>query len=293
MTLITATPDTLRAALGAAQPGDTVALTGVSQNLPGLSGKSWTAPGLTLDLTGAEVRDGYVSDVSGVDFVGGQYLATKAKSQGLRVNRGARLRVLGQASFEAAAGITDASGLRLIQVAGAVVEGPTFDGLRNGIQLEDVTDGRVSVSTFLRLRANGIFITRGERLEILGNTFADFFYPPGSKEHPDGVQLKDRPRFVLIDGNVFTGWLQGVFGESDDLTSTNNLFSLAFGNAHYVAGARHLYGGNHVMTRPDAKTQARFILDRAPGAILMWPNTVGGWNGKPPVTLGPTQGATP
>jgi parallel beta-helix repeat protein len=84
----------------------------------------------------------------------------------------------------------DQSGILIRSSSGVRVTGSEFQQLDHGISLTDSSDVRVDNNRMHDLRADGIVAVGTSRVQIVGNSFTDFY--PVSGDHPDAIQFLTR-----------------------------------------------------------------------------------------------------
>ncbi|MBA4011940.1 MAG: hypothetical protein C0481_08755 [Phenylobacterium sp.] len=112
----------------------------------------------------------------------------------------------------------DQSGILIRNSSGVRVTGSEFQQLDHGISLTDSSDVRVDNNRMHDLRADGIVAVGASRVQIVGNSFTDFY--PVSGDHPDAIQFLTRGATaratdIVVSGNLITRGsgevIQGVF----------------------------------------------------------------------------------
>lgn len=165
----------------------------------------------------------------------------------------------------------DQSGILIRSSSGVRVTGSEFQQLDHGISLTDSSDVRVDNNRMHDLRADGIVAVGTSRVQIVGNSFTDFY--PVSGDHPDAIQFLTRGATaratdIVVSGNLITrgsgGVIQGVFITDqiglgyDRVTVTDNVVIGGMYNGIMVTKTNGLVvGGNLVVGYSDMTSWIR------------------------------------
>jgi hypothetical protein len=268
LAIVFATPTSLPADLAAAQPGDTIVLSGES---PAITiNRAWAAPGVTIEATGATVRGlTFTNTAAGVIWRGG--------------------------TIEAPGG-RQATGLAgyAVLIRGArdiAIEGATITNADRGM-VPDGADGvTVRYVTFTGLRQDGIIASKTRRLTVTHSTFADFTPRPTTctaagvvtyglpsrdcaaqggiwkdGDHSDAIQFRNGVVDALFGWNVIDSY-QGI-GQMDTTGDAASERVAMIGNRAGVSGFHSITLGRCIgcsiignavwSTDPTRKTVLRF-----------------------------------
>lgn len=214
----------LTAALGAAKAGDRILLQAGNysnvqlKNLVFDSAVTITSadPGNPATLTGLTVSNsqGLVISNLNLDF-SAPWTVWNAQVLSSKDITLANLSIHGSLNGNPA---DDQSGILIRNSSGVRVTGSEFQQLDHGISLTDSSDVRVDNNRMHDLRADGIVAVGTSRVQIVGNSFTDFY--PVSGDHPDAIQFLTRGATaratdIVVSGNLITrgsgGVIQGVF----------------------------------------------------------------------------------
>lgn len=252
------------AQLAAAEPGTTVALSGVLGDFKPRS----LPPGLTLDLRKATIKgDWWLRDVTDLTLIGGKWTGGSP----LRLNDCGDIDVRNpiMRGPEAREGV----GIAAYDVEGLKVMGGALAGFRNGLLLSGVRRFEVAGSGFCDMAADGI---QGvacwdgwlHHLVIHGSRKAT------GTEHSDGIQMRSDPgrpptSDILIEHVEAFGEVQGVIftnkagGGFDRVTIRNVRASVAYPRAISVVDGRGVTVTDcHVSSYPGARWPARIVTER-------------------------------
>lgn len=242
---LNATPSTIAANISAAQPGDTVVLTGTTPTIITINGRKWSPP-INLDASAATMRGLVIKSSDGIRIKGGTFpLANGAGPAGYAI------------------WAQQSSNIYLYK--------PDITGARVAILFDRVTDSEIFGATIQKQITDGIDLPGSKRVKV---SYTRCTLSVGNLAHPDCIQIWSRPGMITQDitldhnyckGNsqCFTGFnhvRNGINdGGFDRLTITNNIaVSLYPQSIVYAAVRDGTFTGNIAYTMKGAQWQARF-----------------------------------
>ena len=233
----------LTADLAKARPGAKIVITGVCPAYK-ISAKSFM-PAVTIDATGATFPNGglYIADSTGIHMVGGTY------------------------------GPNPAAGTFGLSVRGShdisMVNG-RFEDLEYGIVINEAEHIVVAHNRIDKIRNDSIRFFNSRFGNINSNAILGAALPPGSLDHPDGIQLASpfgHVSDVSITNNTVAGDSQGIglFGDDhqnngfDRITITGNYLATTYPQALAIQYCRNCTAtGNTIVTLPGAVHTSAF-----------------------------------
>jgi hypothetical protein len=204
MTVIAATPATLKASLDAAQPGDRVKLQGAFGAFR-WGNKAYPDP-VTWDLTDAVISGWYLGKIENVRIEGGTFTGKNP----LRVDSSRKISMDGTAFEDGLGGVgawfNRGSDISLTR---CVVSDQLF-----GVRFDYIDDASLTESQFRRLQSDGARFAECHRWTFSRNALSDF--RPVDGAHPDACQAWSRATSqpscdITVTDNLIVGWTQGVF----------------------------------------------------------------------------------
>lgn len=266
---IPATSATLAAALKAAQPGDTVVMTGAFDHVL-ISGKTWS-PSVTFDATAATFANFKLQASAGVILKGGAFKATAWDGA---------VYCIGSQNFSISGIRSDGAGLYTgvvfrncsgVSLTGSVISGPNV-----GVQVIDSQNVTISGNELLDASADDVTITSSQTVGVTLNLCAGS--SPVNGVHPDCVQIWSntgdaQSADIKVTGNQAYGNSQGFDDFGGDHRGAVRLdIEDNTVDGSYPQGVAVSYSpgaavkNNHVRTLP-ASTFRTSVNIIAPGAV--------------------------
>ena len=184
---MTANNANIKTVFATAQDGDTIILDGIFGRT-NLANRSFTN-GLTIDARSASFNGQLtMKSVAGVAVLGGLY----GMSPGIWQNGWtAVISNSSRVSFTnpnvVGASIGKELGLRFVLSSDILIDGGTFDGLRAGIAIDSVTNGRVTNNLVTNSTSDGMNIVNSHNVTASNNICRDG--TPSVGAHPDCIQM--------------------------------------------------------------------------------------------------------
>jgi hypothetical protein len=181
----------------------------------------------------------------------------------------------------------DLDGLRIVRGSDITVRNSEFEQLRIGMGFKETIRAKVVGNSFHDLRLDGIRVVGSSNIEIVENSFTDFYRVPG--DHSDAIQFYktgtkltsrnltvSRNQMVQGRGEVFQGVFFGTETEVayENVKILDNLIIEGNHNAISIGGAKNVeIGGNVVISAPGAQnnwiraTEIEGLVSRANEAL--------------------------
>ncbi|MDZ4375393.1 MAG: right-handed parallel beta-helix repeat-containing protein [Phenylobacterium sp.] len=308
--VVQATPETLKARLAAASPGDTIKLApGTYRDLQ--IGPRKFSPALTIDAGEARIIEARLSGTEGVRLQGGTYLLgaispskddkQRVLSSAIRMNKVRDISLSG-ATFIGPSAETapqklpfgEGYGVRIIGGHDVSVSDSQFEGFKSGMALTRLDGFRLTGNSFAGMRSDGLSVSLSRNGLIERNHCRDT--KVRAEEHPDCIQMWSRPQApptsdIVIRANRIEGPTQGIGlhnhvrngvddGGFDRILIEDNEIRVSRANAINLQNARaSTIRNNKVSTYPGARFRASI---RSSGdTVTVCGNTVGEAVGKP------------
>ena len=232
--VVVMTPTTIRAALAAVRPGDTLRMEGLFTSAILFRNRDFG--GVRVDASAAIITAGLrLSRVHNLSFTGGEWRPGGSTGTGdaIRVEDSSHI------SFADATmtgrGTRLGNGARIIRSSFVTVRDNLFDGLRNSLILGTTTDSLVTANRYENGGEDGMKIIDSQRMIVSHNSCTGF--APLAGYHPDCIQLWSAPNKPL---------------QSDIYILNNYAFGAQQGLASFdpwqLSGARLTFAGNYVAT---------------------------------------------
>lgn len=260
--VIDATAATIKAKWAAAQPGDTLRLTGRfgAVNLGGKVGR----PPITIDARAATFTDSMtIFNTSGLRFYGGTFDTRGGRARlgkSMVVSGGNDLVFDGQTMVGPA---TNAGqGMEINKSTGVTVTNGTFRHVQIGISAVSSTGVVLRNNQVVGAQTDGFRVVGSRSVQVLNNSCSGGAPAPGA--HPDCVQLwslsgTPRQSDIAIRDNIATGPTQGFTsftpekGGGERLTFSGNIVNSTMPQGIACYGCfDSVFTGNFLTTRPGA-----------------------------------------
>ena len=214
---VVVTPATIESIFNTAASGATIALTPGRYERLAVRDRHWS-PAITIEATGAELRQVRFDNVSGINWHGGTFDGGATVPHGFAVIVGDHINI-------------DGATFRRYELV--------------GILLGQVTDARLTNNVFTDSGSDGIDIAMSQRVVVDHNRCSDFHPNPGA--HADCVQLWSKPDLppvadVVVSNNVAIGDMQGFTafdGPYDRITIENNFAKVTAWHGVALFDCRH------------------------------------------------------
>ncbi|MBA4010701.1 MAG: hypothetical protein C0481_02435 [Phenylobacterium sp.] len=165
----------------------------------------------------------------------------------------------------------DQNALLIRNSTGVKVTGSEFQEFSHGVSMMNSNDVRIEGNSFHDLRSDGVMSAGTSKVQVIGNTFTDFY--PANGDHPDAIQFLTRgttakAHDILVSDNLIMrgdgGIIQGVFITDqiglgyDRVTVSDNVIVGGMYNGIMVSRANGLViDGNIVAAYGDQKSWIR------------------------------------